>query len=106
LSILLHAIEIASKYVSAQVRAAGIFDLYGVEGTTNVQGYVGPSQHSQIFSQCMWPSQKANLVLSSLHREVVKKLDVIANEAFITALKRSKKVCVMVRYRVAPTAAQ
>lgn len=66
LSILLHAIEIASKYVSAQVRAAGIFDLYGVEGTTNVQG------------------------------EVVKKLDVIANEAFITALKRSKKVCVMV----------
>jgi hypothetical protein len=39
LSILLHAIEIASKYVSAQVRAAGIFDLYGVEGTTNVQGY-------------------------------------------------------------------
>lgn len=66
LSILLHAIEIASKYVSAQVRAAGIFDLYGAEGSTNVQG------------------------------EVVKKLDVIANEAFITALKRSKKVCVMV----------
>jgi fructose-1,6-bisphosphatase len=29
--------------------------------------------------------------------EVVKKLDVIANEAFITALKRSKKVSVMVR---------
>ncbi len=38
LSILLHSIEIASKYVSAQVRAAGIFDLYGLEGSTNVQG--------------------------------------------------------------------
>lgn len=31
----------------------------------------------------------------------MKKLDVIANEAFITALKRSKKVCVMVRYSTA-----
>lgn len=29
---------------------------------------------------------------------MVKKLDIIANEAFITALKRCKKVCVMVRY--------
>jgi len=66
LTILLHAIEIASKFVSSQVRAAGIFDLYGVEGSTNVQG------------------------------EVVKKLDVIANEAFITALSRCKRVCVMV----------
>lgn len=39
LTVLLHAIEIASKFVSSQVRAAGIFDLYGVEGSTNVQGY-------------------------------------------------------------------
>jgi len=65
LSILLHAFEIASKFVSSQVRAAGIFNLYGLEGSTNVQG------------------------------EEVKKLDVVANESFITSLKRSKKVCVM-----------
>jgi fructose-1,6-bisphosphatase I len=66
LSILLHAIEIASKFVSSRVRAAGLFDLYGTAGgSTNVQG------------------------------EVVKKLDVIANESFITSLKRSQKVCVM-----------
>ncbi|KAL6070057.1 Fructose-1,6-bisphosphatase [Balamuthia mandrillaris] len=65
LSILLHAIEIASKYVSAQVRAAGIFDLYGNEGSTNIQG------------------------------EVVKKLDTLANQSFITSLKRCKKVCIM-----------
>lgn len=65
LSILLHAIEIASKYVSSQVRAAGIFDLYGLQGNTNVQG------------------------------EEQKKLDVIANESFITSLKRCQKVCVM-----------
>jgi fructose-1,6-bisphosphatase I len=66
LTILLHAIEIASKYVSSKVRAAGLFSLYGVEGSTNVQG------------------------------EVVKKLDVVANDAFITALTRSNIVRIMV----------
>jgi len=38
LSILLHSIEIASKYVSSKVRAAGIFNLYGLQGETNIQG--------------------------------------------------------------------
>jgi len=38
LSILLHSFEIASKYVSSQVRAAGIFKIYGAEGSVNVQG--------------------------------------------------------------------
>jgi fructose-1,6-bisphosphatase I len=66
LSILLHAIEIASKFISSKVRAAGLFRLYGAEGTTNVQG------------------------------ENVQKLDVIANEAFITCLKRSGTVRLMV----------
>jgi fructose-1,6-bisphosphatase I len=66
LSILLHSIEIACKYISSKVRAAGLFNLYGVEGSTNVQG------------------------------EVVKKLDVIANEAFITSLQRSHAVSLMV----------
>lgn len=87
MSILLHAIEIASKFVSSQVRAAGIFDLYGVEGSTNVQGY----------HPTMLLSKKQSIVTLNNNREAVKKLDVIANEAFITALKRSKKVCVMVR---------
>jgi len=64
-SILLHSFEIASKYVSSKVRAAGIFNLYGAEGTTNTSG------------------------------DSVKKLDVIANNAFITSLKRSKKVSIM-----------
>jgi len=66
LSTLLHAFEIASKYVSSQVRAAGIFKIYGAEGSVNVQG------------------------------EEVKKLDVLANDSFITSLRRSKKVCIMV----------
>jgi len=65
LSILLNAIETACKFISSQVRAAGLLDLHGVEGTTNVQG------------------------------EEVKKLDVISNDAFITSLKRCKKVCIM-----------
>lgn len=63
---LLHAIEIASKFVSSKVRAAGLFRLQGEEGSINVQG------------------------------ENVKKLDVIANEAFITALTRSRQVSLMV----------
>merc|ERR1712232_1184298 len=62
---LLNAIEVASKYVSSKVRAAGLFALYGAEGTTNVQG------------------------------EQVKKLDVIANDAFISALTRSKSVALI-----------
>jgi len=66
LSILLHAIEIACKYISSKVRAAGLFNLYGLEGSTNVQG------------------------------EEVKKLDVISNEAFISALTRSNVVSVLV----------
>lgn len=64
-SILLHAFEIASKYVSSKVRAAGIFDLYGADGSTNATG------------------------------DSVKKLDVLANDAFITSLKRCRKVCIM-----------
>jgi len=66
LSILLHAIEIATKYVSSKVRAAGLFNLYGSEGSINVQG------------------------------EVVKKLDIVANDAFISSLKKSLTVTVMV----------
>jgi len=66
LSILLHSIEIASKYISSKVRAAGLFRLLGAEGSTNATG------------------------------DIVKKLDVIANEAFITCLKRSLTVSIMV----------
>jgi len=66
LSILLHSIEISSKFVSSKVRAAGLFRLYGIEGSTNVQG------------------------------EVVKKLDVVANNAFQTSFKRSNTVSLMV----------
>jgi fructose-1,6-bisphosphatase I len=66
LTILLNAVELASKFISSKVRAAGLLNLYGLEGQVNVQG------------------------------EEVKKLDVIANEAFITALKRCQKVALMV----------
>jgi len=66
LSILLHSIEIASKFVSSKVRAAGLFRLYGTEGSTNVQG------------------------------EIVKKLDVVANNAYQTSFKRSNTVSLMV----------
>jgi len=66
LSILLHSIEISSKFVSSKVRAAGLFRLYGAEGTTNTSG------------------------------DSVKKLDVVANNAFKTSFARSQTVCLMV----------
>eukprot|EP00010_Vexillifera_abyssalis_P005816 CAMPEP_0201553168 /NCGR_PEP_ID=MMETSP0173_2-20130828/19482_1 /ASSEMBLY_ACC=CAM_ASM_000268 /TAXON_ID=218659 /ORGANISM="Vexillifera sp., Strain DIVA3 564/2" /LENGTH=341 /DNA_ID=CAMNT_0047963791 /DNA_START=32 /DNA_END=1057 /DNA_ORIENTATION=- len=65
-SILLHSIEIACKYISAKVRAAGLFDLYGAQGSTNVQG------------------------------EIVKKLDILANNAMITNMRRSRTVSLLV----------
>jgi fructose-1,6-bisphosphatase I len=64
-TIILHAFEIASKYVSSKVRAAGLLDLYGMEGSINATG------------------------------DQVKKLDIIANDAFKTSLARCKKVSVM-----------
>ena len=66
MSVLLHSIEIAAKYVSSKVRAAGLFRLYGADGSTNTSG------------------------------DTVKKLDVIANEAFITSLSRSRSIQIMV----------
>eukprot|EP01088_Endostelium_zonatum_P018574 TRINITY_DN600_c0_g1_i1.p1 TRINITY_DN600_c0_g1~~TRINITY_DN600_c0_g1_i1.p1 ORF type:complete len:381 (+),score=68.58 TRINITY_DN600_c0_g1_i1:92-1144(+) len=66
LSNVLHSIEIASKYISSRVRAAGLLNLYGLEGNVNVQG------------------------------EEQKKLDVISNDAFITAMVRCKQICLMV----------
>mmetsp|Transcript_27913 Transcript_27913/g.70003 ORF Transcript_27913/g.70003 Transcript_27913/m.70003 type:complete len:333 (+) Transcript_27913:71-1069(+) len=66
LSILLHAIEIASKYISSKVRCAGLFNLFGAQGVQNVQG------ENQL------------------------KLDVICNDAMIMSLKRSTTVSVMV----------
>jgi fructose-1,6-bisphosphatase I len=65
-SILLHAIEIASKYISSKVRAAGILDIYGMHGAVNATG------------------------------DEQKKLDVIANDAFKVSLERCRKVAVMV----------
>jgi len=64
-SILLNAFEVASKFVSSKVRAAGILNLYGVEGTVNATG------------------------------DQVKKLDILANDAFKISLKRCRKVSVM-----------
>jgi fructose-1,6-bisphosphatase len=67
----MHSIEMASKYVSSKVRAAGLLSLYGEEGSVNVQ-------------------VRLSLVLHSLtsdtgsQGEVVKKVDVLANEAFIS----------------------
>lgn len=65
LTILLSSIQLACKAISAAVRKAGIANLYGLAGSTNVQG------------------------------EEVKKLDILANENFINALSFSEKVCVM-----------
>ncbi|XP_032665214.1 uncharacterized protein LOC116841428 [Odontomachus brunneus] len=66
LSQLLNSIQTAVKAVSSAVRKAGIANMYGIAGNTNVQG------------------------------EEVKKLDVLSNELFINMLTSSFTTCVLV----------
>jgi len=63
---LLTSVQSAVKAVSAAVRRAGITELFGVAGNTNVQG------------------------------EEVKKLDVLANDLFINTLRSSYATCLLV----------
>ncbi|RLU17079.1 hypothetical protein DMN91_011148 [Ooceraea biroi] len=63
---LLNSIQTAVKAVSSAVRKAGIANMYGIAGNTNVQG------------------------------EEVKKLDVLSNELFINMLTSSFTTCVLV----------
>lgn len=63
LSRLLRDIGIAAKIVNREVNKAGLVEILGETGTTNIQG------------------------------EKVKKLDVFANEQFISALKNGGEVC-------------
>src|ERR1700742_3607623 len=66
LSRLLRDIGIAAKIVNREVNKAGLMDIIGEAGTTNVQG------------------------------EGQKKLDVYANEQFISALKYGGECCIVV----------
>lgn len=66
LSQLLTCIQTAVKAVSSAVRKAGIAQLHGISGTTNVQG------------------------------EQVKKLDVLSNELFVNMLQSSYTTCMLV----------
>jgi len=66
LSQLLNSIQTAVKAISSAVRKAGIAQLYGIAGETNVQG------------------------------EVVKKLDVLSNDMFINMLQSSYTTCLLV----------
>src|ERR1700712_4396348 len=66
LSRLLRDIGIASKIVNREVNKAGLMDILGDAGSTNIQG------------------------------ESQKKLDVFANEQFISALKSGGECCVVV----------
>lgn len=63
---MLTAILTAVKAISSAVRKAGLAQLYGMAGNTNVQG------------------------------EDVKKLDVLSNELMINMLRESYSVCAMV----------
>lgn len=65
-TILLTSVQLACKAISTAVRKAGILGMYGLEGSVNVQG------------------------------EEVKKLDILSHDNFVSALKYSTKVSVMV----------
>lgn len=66
LSKIFRALELAAKIVNRDVRKAGLVDILGNNGTSNIQG------------------------------EEQKKLDVLANEVFINALARCGEVCAVV----------
>ncbi|KYN37751.1 Fructose-1,6-bisphosphatase 1 [Trachymyrmex septentrionalis] len=63
---LLNSIQTAIKAVSSAVRKAGIANMYGIAGNTNIQG------------------------------EEVKKLDILSNELFINMLTSSFTTCVLI----------
>mmetsp|Transcript_2283 Transcript_2283/g.7048 ORF Transcript_2283/g.7048 Transcript_2283/m.7048 type:complete len:339 (+) Transcript_2283:152-1168(+) len=69
-TILMSSIQLACKAISTAVRKAGILGMYGLEGSVNVQG------------------------------EEVKKLDILSHDNFVSALKYSTKVGVMVSEEV------
>lgn len=66
LSKIFRALELAAKMVNRDVRKAGLADVLGSHGTSNIQG------------------------------EEQKKLDVIANNMFISSLARSGEVCMII----------
>ena len=66
LTYLLASVQLACKQIATSIRKAGIAGLYGLEGVQNVQG------------------------------EDVKKLDVVANNNFISACRGSKAAAVLV----------
>lgn len=72
LTIILMAIQTATKAVSSAIRKAGIAGLYGLEGAVNVQS------------------------------EEVKKLDLVANDNFVNLLRATGRVGVMVSEEVRP----
>ncbi len=66
LSKIFRSLELAAKVVNRDVRKAGLVDILGNHGATNVQG------------------------------EEQKKLDVIANDVFLAAISRSGEVCMII----------
>jgi fructose-1,6-bisphosphatase I len=66
LTLLLTSIQVACKFIASEVRRAGLAEMTGLAGYTNVQG------------------------------ESVKKLDVVSNKIFIECLKTSGKVSILV----------
>ena len=66
LTLLMASISLACKVISSAVRKAGISGLYGLDGSVNATG------------------------------DDVKKLDVLSNDNFISALRSSRQACVLV----------
>ena len=66
LSKIFRSLELAAKMVNRDVRKAGLVDILGNQGSTNIQG------------------------------EEQKKLDIIANDIFIANLERSGEVCMII----------
>ena len=83
---LLSSIQSACKAVSTAVRRAGISNLFGAAGNTNVQVRPGQGGDKHRDIDDGWMCQG----------EEVKKLDVLANDLFINMLRSSYASCLLV----------
>lgn len=81
---LLSSIQSACKAVSTAVRRAGISNLFGAAGNTNVQVRDNMRLIFDLYMVCL------------MKGEEVKKLDVLANDLFINMLRSSYASCLLV----------
>lgn len=101
LTLLLTAIQLGCKFVASNVRKASLINMYVCTSCRlycREQGfaYIIDNVHIHFDTNCSQRFRTGLANTSNIQGEDQKKLDVIANEIFVNALRSSNKVAVMV----------